>query len=648
MSTSPAVTFSSFSLHPDLMGVLERKRMTEPTPIQAQAIPVALTGKDVIGIAQTGTGKTLAFGLPVIQRCLDHKGKVVILLPTRELAFQVEESLKPFANKLNIQTVCLIGGAPIGGQKQALKRMPRIIIATPGRLIDHLEQKTVTLRDVHALILDEADRMFDMGFAPQIQQIVKQINDDRQTLLFSATMPGPIAKLAAHHMVNPTRIEIATAGTVAEKVEQGMYIVGRRQKNALLDSLLAEGWGTVLVFIRTKHSAKTLTQTLKRLGHSAAEIHSNRSLSQRRQALEGFKTGKHRVLVATDIAARGIDVAGIELVVNFDLPENPEDYVHRIGRTARAGMTGKAYSFALPEQRDDVRRIERLIRMQIPQRPLPTLADLPSFENHPSDSSSDERPWGKSARGGSRGGSRGGFSSRREGGSSSGGERSYSSSSYSRSDDAPASEGGEKAPRSPFRRSVGAGAGRPASGDRPFRSSSSREGATPYRSGGSSRGGSFDRASGGERSAYPRRPYHEGSGSEGTGRAQTWTRSGGSSHAAPREGGERSERAPRAPRAPYSQDRGDAAGYPPRRPYRAGGTSSRPAGQSWSRSGGSSSHAPRSGGDGPRRSSTGSSWSRDGGDKPARKPYRSSATPRRGAGRPRDSFGKEGKFESKW
>ncbi|MCX6722391.1 MAG: DEAD/DEAH box helicase, partial [Candidatus Staskawiczbacteria bacterium] len=268
----------------------------------------------------------------------------------------------------------LIGGTPIRPQMRELYNNPHFVIGTPGRIIDHLEQRTLDLRGITMLVLDEADRMFDMGFAPQIAKILQSVPKERQTMLFSATMPDGIVKIASYHMKLPVRIEIARAGTTAENIEHELFVVKKDQKLALLKKLLGEYKGSVLVFLRVKHSAKKICSTLCDVGVSAAEIHSNRSLNQRKEALEGFKSGRYRVLVATDIASRGIDVKGIELVVNFDLPENAEDYVHRIGRTGRAGMSGKAVSFCLPDQGSKVREIERLTKLYLPISQLPDLS----------------------------------------------------------------------------------------------------------------------------------------------------------------------------------------------------------------------------------------------------------------------------------
>jgi len=365
--------FSGLGIAPRLLETLTRVGYHKPTPIQHQAIPPAIEGKDLIGIAQTGTGKTLAFGIPTLQRLAVVKGQALIVLPTRELALQVEEALQKIGQGSGLRTAVLIGGASMGNQVQSLRRKPHILVVTPGRLIDHLEQKYLTLDQVRILILDEADRMLDMGFAPQINRILVNVPKDRQTMLFSATMPDAISRIASKHMKIPLRIEIARAGTVADRVEQEVYFIGKEAKTRLLAVLLDAGRGSTLVFTRTKHGAKKLVRQLITRGYSAAEIHSNRTLAQRRAALDGFKSGRYRVLVATDIAARGIDVQGIELVVNYDLPDNPDDYVHRIGRTGRAGLAGKAVSFATFDQRADVKTIERVIRAVLPVAPLPEM-----------------------------------------------------------------------------------------------------------------------------------------------------------------------------------------------------------------------------------------------------------------------------------
>jgi len=361
-------TFEGLGISEKILSVLTKANFVKPTPIQHQSIPTALEGKDLIGVAQTGTGKTLAFGIPMIQHLAKPTsvGGGLIIAPTRELAIQIEESFRKIGQFLGLRTAVLIGGEPIYRQVTAIRKGARVIIATPGRLIDHLQQRTLSLDKVEILVLDEADRMFDMGFAPQLKIILERVPKNRQTLLFSATMPSEIVKIATQHMKMPIRVEVAPSGTVAELVEQEIIIVKKDGKLTMLKKVLDDHHGSVLVFSRTKHGAKKITQAIRNMGHTAAEIHSNRSLGQRKEALEGFKTGRHRVLVATDIAARGIDVQDIQLVLNYDLPDNPEDYVHRIGRTARAGREGKAISFATPEQRRDVQIIERIIRKTLP------------------------------------------------------------------------------------------------------------------------------------------------------------------------------------------------------------------------------------------------------------------------------------------
>ncbi len=388
--TSEQQNFLGLGIAPQLLDTLERLGFTTPTPIQHQSIPPGIEGKDVVGVAQTGTGKTIAFGIPMIQRLAQVKGRGLVILPTRELALQVDEALHDIGRGAGLRTAVLIGGASMGKQLESLRKKPHVIIATPGRLIDHLEQKNVHLDDVHILVLDEADRMLDMGFAPQINRILQAVPPpaERQTMLFSATIPDTIMQIARRQMRLPVRIEVARSGTAAATVEQEVYIVAKAEKTRLLEKLLQDTRGSVLVFMRTKHTAKKLTRAVKAMGIPAAEIHSNRTLNQRRDALDGFKSGKYRVLIATDIAARGIDVRGIELVVNYDLPAQAEDYVHRIGRTGRAGQPGRAVSFAMPDQRGDLRAIERLIRTTLHVSVLPELPPArpqpPRFQRTPS------------------------------------------------------------------------------------------------------------------------------------------------------------------------------------------------------------------------------------------------------------------------
>lgn len=373
--SEPEMSFGGLGIAPNFLDILRQLRFKSPTPIQRKAIPVAIDGKDIIGIAQTGTGKTLAFGIPMIQRILQiQDGIGLIVLPTRELALQINEVLQRLGGSMNIRTAVLIGGVAMSYQKQMIYKNPHIYIGTPGRIIDHLRQRNLDFRKVKILVLDEADRMFDMGFAPQINSILQCLPRERQTMLFSATMPDGIVKIASSHMRLPVRVEIQPSGTAAQNVEHELFFARKDQKHFLLNKLLEEYKGSVLVFSRTKFGARKICRDVKGMGYTVAEIHSNRSLLQRKEALEGFKFGRYRVLIATDIASRGIDVKGIELVLNYDLPENAEDYVHRIGRTGRAGMAGRAVSFVAPDQNYKVKEIERLTRFALP---ITQLSDLP-------------------------------------------------------------------------------------------------------------------------------------------------------------------------------------------------------------------------------------------------------------------------------
>jgi ATP-dependent RNA helicase RhlE len=417
-------------MHQSLLTHLTSMGFTIPTPIQAQAIPVALTGVDVLGIAQTGTGKTLAFAIPMIERLAKTKGRGLVLLPTRELAMQVEETMRKIASKFGARTVLLIGGVAMGPQEKMLRTNPHIIVATPGRLLDHLSQGAVKLDKVEVLVFDEADRMLDMGFAPQIERILQTVPAARQTMLFSATMPVEIARIATKYMRTPVRIEVAPPGLTVDKIAQEIIVTQKSEKQTLLEKVLGEHTGATIVFTRTKHGAGRVARNLVKAGITAAEMHSDRSQSQRQRALEGFKRGTHRVLVATDIAARGIDVSNITLVVNFDLPDNPEDYVHRIGRTGRAGRDGLAITFVEPEQARDFQLIERLIKKTIPER-----AGTPELRRGGSFGGSS-RP--------QRGGSRGSF----------GGARPVRSGGFVRRFDGPAERGfAPRAPRADVARS---------------------------------------------------------------------------------------------------------------------------------------------------------------------------------------------------
>jgi ATP-dependent RNA helicase RhlE len=371
--TKTNLTFDGLGIAPKIIEMLDGLKFKRPTPIQHKAIPVALEGKDIIGVAQTGTGKTLAFAIPVIQHLSSAGGHCLILVPTRELAIQVQGTFRKIGPPLGINSTVIIGGVPMGVQLKALKKKPRVIVATPGRLADHIRQGTLSLKEVKVLILDESDRMLDMGFKPEIEKILKFVPKKRQTMLFSATIPGEVVAIGTKHMKLPVHVEVAPSGTTPERIVQELFIVRKESKKRLLVKLLKLYRGSVLLFARTKRGAGSIRRQLKEKGHEVAEIHSDRTLRQRKDALEGFKRGRYRILVATDIAARGIDVVGIETVINYDLPDDSENYVHRIGRTGRAGHVGRAVSLATPEQGKEIRNIEKLIKAALPVSEHPDL-----------------------------------------------------------------------------------------------------------------------------------------------------------------------------------------------------------------------------------------------------------------------------------
>lgn len=381
-----AVDFLKLGVNEGFAAKLGGMSIMTPTPIQELAIPVALTGCDLIGLAQTGTGKTLAFGLPMVMQ-LSGSQQGLVLAPTRELAIQIDETYR----KLGVRTALLIGGAPMNKQIQMVNSgMTKVIIATPGRLQDHLKQRTTNLRNVVTVVLDEADRMLDMGFIGAIREILGQVPKGRQTLLFSATFPKIVEEIARDFMTNPERVEIAREQLTAETVSQELIVVQKDDKPEVLYRLLNENKGSVLVFARTRHGARKIAKSIYREGHTSAEIHSDRTLAQRVAALNGFKSGQYRVLVATDIAARGIDVKDISLVINYDIPEHADDYVHRIGRTGRAGKRGHSITIATPEQHGEVRDIERLIKMKL-DRSSRSSAELPEWQPKPPGSQKKRR-----------------------------------------------------------------------------------------------------------------------------------------------------------------------------------------------------------------------------------------------------------------
>lgn len=369
MDTSVHTSFHTLGLSEPLLRDLTAAGLLAPTPIQAQAIPPALEGRDVIGCAQTGTGKTAAFVVPMIERLsVLPKGhpQALILAPTRELALQIFDSIEKLGRSHNISATVIVGGSDMQAQIRGLRQRPDILVATPGRLLDHMWNGTVNMLPIKILVLDEADRMLDMGFAPQINQILDALPLERQTLLFSATLPTDVTRLVQASLKDAVRVMVTPHSTTAEGVTQAVHYTTFHEKTNLLVSLLGVERGTVLVFVRTKSRVDRLGQTLEQAGHRVAVIHGDRTLPQRLRALDGFKRGQVRILVATDVAARGIDVANIGHVVNYDLPNSPEDYIHRIGRTARMKMTGRATSFVTAEDHDQLKAIETLLGHPVP------------------------------------------------------------------------------------------------------------------------------------------------------------------------------------------------------------------------------------------------------------------------------------------
>ena len=370
----PGTTFDQLALAPQVLQAVRDAGYTTPTPIQRQAIPLVLQGRDMIGLAQTGTGKTAAFTLPIITRLLGgpRRTRVLILTPTRELAAQVEESFQRYSKHASIDVVPVFGGVSYEPQTTALHRGVDVIVATPGRLLDHMERQNVVFDDLEVLVLDEADRMLDMGFAPQINRIVEQIPRYRQTLLFSATMPPEVEALARKYLRKPVVVQVGRRSSAASTVTHAVYPVPHPRKSALLTELLREeAMDSVLVFCRTKHGADRVVRELERSGISATAMHANKTQAQRTRALEDFRDGKIRVLVATDIAQRGLDISGISHVINYDVPQQAEDYVHRIGRTGRAAQTGDAFTFMAPDEIAMVRTIERLLGAPIERISVP-------------------------------------------------------------------------------------------------------------------------------------------------------------------------------------------------------------------------------------------------------------------------------------
>lgn len=383
--------FSDFALSATLQNALKSEGYEDPTPIQAQAIPLALEGRDILGIAQTGTGKTAAFALPSLHRLADKKlgtgrnqCRMLVLAPTRELAKQIADSMTTYGRGTGLYVTTAFGGVPINRQKRALAKGVDVLVATPGRLLDLYDQKCLDLSMVEILVLDEADQMLDLGFMQPLKRIVKLIPYKRQSLFFSATMPKTIAELSQQFLRDPARIAVSPTATTAEKVEQrGMYVRSEDKPKILASLLRSEDPDRVLVFTRTKHGADRLVKSLDHVGIDAVAIHGNKSQPQREKALNAFRRGGVSVLVATDIAARGIDVSGVSHVFNYELPNVPEQYVHRIGRTARAEASGIAIALVGPEERQWLRDIERTIKMKLDIEPLPKGFDKPEIEELP-------------------------------------------------------------------------------------------------------------------------------------------------------------------------------------------------------------------------------------------------------------------------
>jgi superfamily II DNA/RNA helicase len=363
------MTFTEIGVSPLLVAALEKEKITIPTPIQEQAIPIILTGVNLVGVAQTGTGKTLAFALPLIDKLLAKPGTALILAPTRELAMQLDVSIRRISKGIpHMYPSVLVSGVPLKNQATSLKVKPRIVIATPGRLNDHLDSKTFSLNDVTTVILDEADRMLDSGFGPQIERILDRTPKTRQTLLFSATMADSVKRLVSRYAPDATWIKISDEEFDTSLIAQEIYLIGSTRRLALITKLLHETTGKVMIFTGTKITAQTLYRGLRDAKFTVAGLHGNRTVAGREDATDGFRKNVFRVLVTTDVASRGIDVPTIKLVVNYDVPRDHETYLHRIGRTGRAGNKGRAITFVIPEQRKKMDRIQHELAVEIPVR----------------------------------------------------------------------------------------------------------------------------------------------------------------------------------------------------------------------------------------------------------------------------------------
>jgi ATP-dependent RNA helicase RhlE len=399
--------FTTLGLAPALIEALTKNGLTQPTPIQMRAIPLALAGRDVMGLAQTGTGKTLAFGLPLIDRLLAEPGKpapktvkALILAPTRELVNQIADSLRTLTGETKVKVATVVGGQSINRQITMMHRGNDILVATPGRLIDLMDRGAVDLRYTRHLVLDEADQMLDLGFIHALRKIASRLGTPRQTLLFSATMPKQMEEISQAYLTDPKRVQVSPPGKAADKITQSVHFLDSKAEKArkLRDILSADMGALTLVFARTKHGAEKLMKSLRADGYNAESIHGNKSQGQRDRAIKAFRDGTINVLVATDVAARGIDIPGVSYVINFDLPEVPDAYVHRIGRTARAGREGEAMSFCTPEDVDLLVQIEKLMKIEIPT----ASGERPNAVNRPSVRNQRGKSAGKSS-GGRRG-----------------------------------------------------------------------------------------------------------------------------------------------------------------------------------------------------------------------------------------------------
>jgi ATP-dependent RNA helicase RhlE len=376
------MTFSDFDIDPRVLSVLDAKDITTPSAIQEKAIPIALEGRDLTGVAQTGTGKTLAFTLPALTRLAQgpfKKNMMLVLTPTRELCEQVHGVVNEIGKPLKLRSVAVYGGTRLDRQADALKKGRAVVCATPGRLLDHMGRGNVRFDNLQILVLDEFDRMLDMGFLPDIRRIVAKLPEDRQTLMFSATFPDEIRRFTERMMRDPAQVQVGITSKPVDKVEQRIFAVYPEDKLKIVTSLLEEkDIESALIFARTKARTDHLYHVLKRKGFEVAAIHGDRSQKRRQQALDGFRSGKYRILVATDVAARGLDISGISHVINYDVPQTADDYIHRIGRTARAGAAGEAFTFVIPQEHDFLATIERALGRPIPraevERPAPVLS----------------------------------------------------------------------------------------------------------------------------------------------------------------------------------------------------------------------------------------------------------------------------------